>query len=133
VEIIVASQTVKFEYDRDKNILFAEDDFEIKTVEEADLFLGLYAKKFEEIGQKVWLVASIDGLTVTGKVSGYYGEKLKSLAEQWYQGMARWGTRPESRMTVRMASLKAKYEINIYDTREQAIAAIEAVKTGKKQ
>jgi hypothetical protein len=129
----MASQTVKFEYDRDKNILFAEDDFDIKTVEDAELFLGLYTKKFEEIGQKVWLVTSIDGLTIGGKVSSYYGQKVKKVAENWYLGMARWGTRPESRMTVRMSSLKAKYEVNIYDTREQAIAAIEAVKTGIKQ
>jgi hypothetical protein len=129
----MASQTVKFDYDKGRNILFAEDDFDIRTTEDADAFLALYMEKFKEIGQKVWLVTSIDGLTVSAKVSGYYGDKLKSLAEQWYLGMARWGTRPESRMTVRMSSLKAKYEVNIYDTREQAIAAIEAAISGKKQ
>jgi hypothetical protein len=127
----MALQTVNFEYDKDRNILFADDDFDIKTIDDAESFLGLYSKKLEEIGQKVWLVTSIDGLTVSGKVSGYYGDKLKSLAEQWYLGMARWGTRPESRMTVRMSSLKAKYEVNIHDTREQAVAAIEAIMSGK--
>jgi hypothetical protein len=121
----MASQTVRFEYDAARNILFVEDDYEIATESDVDAFLSLYDSELRRIGRKVWIVTSIDGLRVGAKVYDRYGQSLKALAERWYLGLARWGTDPISRMTVRSSSLLAKYEVNIHDTKEQAVAAIE--------
>jgi hypothetical protein len=124
----MASQTVNFKYDADRNILFADDDFEIASVTDAELFLQLYRQQLEAIGHKVWIVTSIDGLRVRADAYQQYGLMLKGLADRWYLGIARWGSDTTARMTVRTASRSAKYDINIHDTREQAVNAIELMR-----
>jgi len=124
----MASQTVTFEYDQEKNILFSIDDYEINTPEDADAFLGLYSLKIKEIGRKVRLVTCIDGLKINNKAQDYYGKQVKKLIEGTIICFARYGTDPMSRMNVRMSSHKANYDINIYDTRDQAIEAVGRMK-----
>jgi len=120
----VASQTVKFEYDETHNILFVEDDYVINSEDEVDAFLKLYADKFKEIGRKVRLVACIDGLRINSKVHEYYGLQVKKLLDGSILGFARYGRDPLARMTVRTSSRKVNFDINIYDTREQAVELI---------
>lgn len=122
------TQTVRFEYDPNRNILFADDDYEISTEQDVDAFLALYENRIKDIGRKIWIVTGIDGLEVHSEVADYYGMKLKELAGQWYLGIARWGINPVSRMSVRTASVKVKHEINIHDTKEQALDAVERMK-----
>ena len=123
----MAFQTVKFEYDSFRNILFVEDDYEINAKSEVDAFLSLYEEKLNEIGHKVFIVASIDGLKIGAKAYVYYGKRIKELYEKWILGLARWGTDQLSRMTVRAASMTAKYDISLYNTKESAVAAIETM------
>ena len=120
----MASQTVKFEYDETHNILFVEDDYVINSEDEVDAFLKLYADKFKEIGRKVRLVACIDGLRINSKVHEYYGLQVKKLLDGSILGFARYGRDPLARMTVRTSSRKVNFDINIYDTREQAVELI---------
>ncbi len=124
----MASQTVTFEYDESKNILFVEDDYVINSEDEVDAFLKLYADKFKVIGRKVRLVACIDGLKINHKVQDYYGEQVKKLLEGTIICFARYGRDPMSRMNVRTSSRKVNFDINIYDTKEQAIEAVERIK-----
>lgn len=124
----MASQTVRFEYDADGNTLFAQDDFEIISENDVEAFLALYRGQVDRIGHPVYVVTQIDGLKVGGKVFAHYGRALKAFADRWYLGIARWGTDPAARMTVRTASLSAKYDVNIFATREEAVAAVEAMK-----
>lgn len=123
----MASQTVTFEYDPARNILFTEDDYLISSEQDVDDFLSRYLEKLTEIGHRVYFISHIDGLEVHANVYEYYGKKIKALSEKWCIGLARWGTNPLSRMTVRAASIRAKYDINIHNTKEQAIAAIETM------
>jgi hypothetical protein len=122
---IVHSQSVKFEYDAARNILFADDDYQINTEQDADDFLSLYEKKMKDIGKKVYVVAHIDNINVAAPVYQYYGNKVKSFAEKWVLGLARWGTDSLSRLTIRASSIRAKYDINIFNSREEAVKAIE--------
>lgn len=121
----MASQTVTFEYDPTRNILYAEDVYEINTEADIDRFLDIYEKKLQEINKKVYLVAHIDGIKVGAHVYQYYGLKVKAFAEKWILGLARWGTEPLSRLTIRASSIRAKYDINIHNTKEEAMKAIE--------
>lgn len=123
----MASQTVKFEYDPARNILFTEDDYLISIEQDVDEFLSRYQEKLEEIGRRVYFISHIDGLEVKASLYDYYGKKIKALSEKWCLGLARWGTNPVSRMTVRAASIRAKYDINIHNTKESAVAAIETM------
>jgi len=124
----MVSQTVKFEYDQSKNTLFVEDDYVINSEDEVDAFLKLYADKFKEIGRKAYIIACIDGLRINSKVHEYYGRQVKKLLDGSILGFARYGRDPMARMTVRTSYRKVNYDINIYDTKDQAIEAVERIK-----
>jgi hypothetical protein len=124
----MATQTVTFEYDPEGNILFAEDDYEIANEADVDAFLGQYEARLKTIGAKPYLVVRIDGLLVGAKVDEYYGRRAKEVVERNILGFARYGTNAVSRMSVRTAALKSGFEINIYDSRERAVAAVEKMK-----
>lgn len=121
-----------FEYDPERNIVFTEDHWEIKTKEDVDAFFAEYKKFFEKLGKKVYMVSNINNLLVHAPIAEYYGETSRATVGQYLLGFARWGTNEWARMTVRTTSLKAKMTPNIYDTREEAIEVIEKMKESTK-
>ncbi|HEC78015.1 MAG TPA: hypothetical protein ENI34_02595 [candidate division WOR-3 bacterium] len=124
---------VKFEYDPKLNIVFTDDEGEIKTREDVDDFFEKYRKFFEKLGKKVYMVSHIDGLLVRAQIAEYYGERARANVGHYLLGFARWGTNDWARMTVRTTSMKAKMTANIYDTKEAAIAAIQKIKEKAEQ
>jgi hypothetical protein len=117
-----------FDYDRERNILFAEDHWDVKTNEDVDEFFDEYVQCFQKLGRKVYVVVNIDNLLVHGSVQVYYGESSLRTVNQYVIGLARWGVNDKARMTVRTTSLKVKLAPNIYKTREEAVKAIEDMK-----
>src|SRR5512136_969087 len=99
---------VKFEYDSERNIVFTEDHWEIKTREDVEAFFAEYLKYFESLGKKVYMISDIDDLRVHAEIVEYYGETARSTVGQYLLGFARYGTQDLARMTVRTSSLKAK-------------------------
>lgn len=127
------SGSVTFEYDADRNIVFTEDNWEIKTREDVDAFFAEYQKYFKNLGKKVYMISHIDKLLVRASIANYYGDTARSTVGDYLLGFARWGTDDWARMTVRTTSLKAKLTPNIYNTREEAIEAIEKMKETKEE
>ena len=124
----MAAQTVTFEYDPARNILFAADDYEITSETDVASFLGLYEAQLKKIGVKPYLVVQIDGLLVSARVDQYYGQRAKEVVERNILGFARYGSNAVSRMSVRTAALKAAFDVNIFATKEEAVSAIERMK-----
>lgn len=122
-----------FEYDAERNILFAEDIGDIGTREDVDDFFGAYLRFFEKLGKKVYLVANIDNLLVHAAIADYYGDTALKTAEEHVLGLARWGSNDRARMTVRTTSLKAGMTPNIYETRDEAIEAIRKMQQGSEE
>lgn len=123
---------VDFEYDETRNILFTEDQWEIRTKEDVDAFFEEYRKYFEKLNKKVHMVSHIDGLIVHADIAEYYGETARTTVYEYLLGYARWGANDWARMTVRTTSLKAKMVPHIYSTREEAAHAIEEIKKSTK-
>ncbi|MDO9026979.1 MAG: hypothetical protein Q7U87_03765 [bacterium] len=119
----MAKQTVKFEYDPERNLLFAEDDFEINTPEEADIFVDLYRKQFEKIGRPVHIVARVDGLYINDSVRAYYGGRSRPVSQRWCLTFARYGSTAIGRMNAKFMGKRAEFEAGVYQTREEAAAA----------
>lgn len=124
--------TVDFEYDETRNILFTEDQWELKTREDVNAFFEEYRKYFKKLNKKVYMVSHIDGLLVHADIAEYYGEMARTTVYEYLLGYARWGANDWARMTVRTTSLKAKMEPHIYSTREEAAHAIEEIKKSVK-
>lgn len=116
------------EYDSERNILFTEDHGELGSEEEVDAFLARYAKIFEDLGKKAYLVSNIDHLKVGAAVAEYYGRHASAVVDRYMLGFARWGTDNWARMTVRTSSRKADMPTRIFDTREEAVEEIERLK-----
>jgi hypothetical protein len=119
---------VSFEYDPELNIVFTDDNWDIKTENDVDDFFKEYKKYFDSLNKKVYMVSHIDNLLVHASVAEYYGETARSTVGKYLLGFARWGTNDWARMTVRTTSLKAKMATNIYASREEAIEIIKEIK-----
>jgi len=124
---------VILEYDPELNIVFTDDQWDVKTKEDVDEFFEEYRKFFEGLGKKVYMISHIDGLLVRTSIAEYYGEKAHTIVRHHLLGFARWGTNDWARMTVRTTSLKAKMTPNIYNTREEAIQAVKKMKEDKEK
>jgi hypothetical protein len=120
--------TVEFEYDQAANTFFVEPRGELRTREEVDRFFEHYVRFLGQLGHNVYMVANVDGLRVHSAVAEYYGDSARAKVMGKLLGYARYANDPQARMLIRTASLKGKLKPNIYDSREQAIEAIEALK-----
>lgn len=122
--------SVQFHYDAALEILFAEDNGDLRTREDVDIFISEYVSYFRKLGRSAYVVSNIDHLLVHDQIADYYGEQAGATIAQYILGFARWGTNSWSRMTLRTTSLKAGIPTNIYLTREEAVAAVEQMKSG---
>ncbi|MDD4857866.1 MAG: hypothetical protein PHD74_07150 [Candidatus Krumholzibacteria bacterium] len=120
--------SIAFEYNRSSKILFAEDNWNIKTKEDVDAFFAEYARRIASIPEKFWLVAHIDGLAIHADIAEYYGEAARKATCEQLLGLARWGKDSASRMAIRTTAMKAKMPGVIYSTREEAVSAIEKMR-----
>jgi hypothetical protein len=120
--------SVTFEYDEARNIVFVEDDWDVKTRQDVDEFFGFFYDYFGKHPRTVYMLAHIDKLLVHAEIADYYAEKARDITHNYLLGFARWGTDNWARMTVRTTSSKANMAPRIYATREEGIAAIEAEK-----
>jgi len=122
---------VIFEYDRAAKILFVEDQWDIRTKEDVDAFFAEYDSQVKKIGEKFWMVAHIDKLIIHADIAEYYGEVARKATSEQLLGLARWGEDSGARMTLRTTAMKAKMPHTIYTSREEAVRAIEEMKTGQ--
>ncbi len=120
---------VIFEYDPGLNIVFTDDNWDIKTQDDVDDFFREYKKYFDALNKKIYMVSRIDNLLVHASIAEYYGEMARATVGKYLLGFARWGTNDWARMTVRTTSLKAKMATNIYATREEAIEVIKEIQS----
>ncbi len=120
---------VTFTYDRASQILFAEDDWEIKTPQDADAFFAEYERFMRtNVREKFWMVAHIDNLIIHAEVAEYYGSRSRKVVSAMLLGLARWGHDSSARMAIRTTAMKSRMPSTIYSSREEAIQAIEEMK-----
>jgi hypothetical protein len=125
----MTANSVKLDYDQARNIVFTEDEYQIATEADVDDFIDRNQKFLEKIGHKVYIISKIDGLHIGPAVAEYYGQRVRAVFDGYLLGFARYGHDATARMMVRTSSHRAKLVSNIYDTKEQAIEAIEKMKT----
>lgn len=128
----MSTQTVKFEYDPERNILYADDDFQVRTPEDADSFFEHYRRELSRIGRKVHLVTKIDGLHIAPHIEEHYGEVARKVSGEWFINFARYGETALSRLGITDAAKKADFVTSVHRTREEAVAAVLASQGGMK-
>lgn len=123
--------TAKLTYDPVLNTVFTEEDWDVRTREDVDALFEEYARAFPKTGKKFYMVSNIDHLRIHHEIATYYGERARATTEQHLLGFARYGANDLARMTIRTSSAKARLQSNIYATREEAIAAVQAMEEAR--
>jgi len=118
------TQTVQFEYDAERNILHAVDDYEIMTPEDIESFVALYRQQLSKIGRKVHLVTKIDGLFIAAHLDELYGQAARAVAREWILNFARYGETAMARAGMLAAGQKADFVTSVHRTKEEAVAAV---------
>jgi hypothetical protein len=118
-----------FNYDRSAQILFVEDQWDVKTAEDVDAFFAEYERYIRTVKEKFWMVAHIDGLIIHAEVAEYYGERCRKATNSKLLGLARWGQDGSVRMALRTTAMKSGMPSTIYSSRAEAIQGIEQMKS----
>lgn len=119
---------IEFLYDEDKNIIFFTDIADLKTEEDVDEFIKIYNESLGKVTRRVYAVSNINELKIHPDIAEYYGEKIKPMIADYFQGHVRYATDYQARVMLRNAYLRARIPAHIYDTKEEALQAIEAMK-----
>lgn len=115
---------VKFRFDAQRNILFTEDNFEIKSEDDVKEFFRINEAECSKYPSKFYLVSNINGLRIHAKTIASYGRMGKEMQTRFILGSARFASDPFARMSIRTAYSKAGEMASIYDNEQQALAAL---------
>ena len=115
---------IKFTFDAGRNILFTEDNFELRTDEDVEEFFRINDEECRKHPGKFYLVSNIDNLKIHAAVIALYGKKGKVLVEKYLAGHARYATDPFARMSIRTAYSKAGVKCSIFEKKEEALRAL---------
>jgi hypothetical protein len=75
-------------------------------------------------GNKVFVVTGYDGFSINLRESDWFLERLKPAVEVMALAVLRYGGDPLQRTAARVRSMKLHSNSSIYDTREEALAAV---------
>jgi hypothetical protein len=125
---------VSLSYDIAENIVFISfpEPVELRTREEI-------AEHFERVtsfwrssagGRKAYFVVDFENVTINLAELEHYAEHSRRAQDICAIASVRYGHNPLQRTATRLAGMKIQRPSNIYDTREEALAAIRAMKRG---
>ena len=98
------------------------------------------AAHFEEVigfwtsraaGKRAYFVVDFDNITINVNELAYYAEQTRRAHELCAISSVRYGGNPLQRTVTRLAGLKIHRPSHIYETREQALAVVRALRVGE--
>lgn len=123
---------VELSYDRTENIVFMAFPSPVELSTRRDILAH-----FERViafwranagGRKAYFVVDFDNITIEPAELEYYAEQSKRAHDLCAIASVRYGGNHLQRTTARLAGIKNQRPSNIHETREQALAAVRAMK-----
>jgi hypothetical protein len=120
-------------YDRAENIVhmsFAAP-VELNTREEITAHFSrvLAFWRTHASGQRSYFIVDFDNLTINASELEFYAQESKRAHDVCAVASVRYGGNPLQRAVTRLAGMKMQRPSNIYETREEALAAVRALKS----
>jgi hypothetical protein len=115
---------IKFEFDENLNVLYTEDNFELKTEQDVEEFFRLNEAECLKHGGKFYLISNVDKLKIHAPVIGLYGVRGKALVDRYLLGHARYAVDPFARMAIRTAYSKAGVKCSIFEKKDEALESL---------
>ncbi|HEY4120470.1 MAG TPA: hypothetical protein VGM56_21545 [Byssovorax sp.] len=82
-------------------------------------------------GKRAYFVVDFDNVTINAAELDYYAEQTRRAHELCAISSVRYGGNPLQRTVTRLAGLKIHRPSHIYETREQALAVVRALRVGE--
>ena len=112
-------------YDSRENLFFVNlEAYSIRTVEDIEEVRSAVATILEPVGHRVYAVVNYDNFSISPELVGPYTDMVKGLVNRYYTGVTRYTTSAFLRMKIGAALEERKMAPHIYETREEAKAAL---------
>ena len=121
-------------YDADENILYVTfPKVHLETKEEIRAhFDQSYAYWRNNCGgKKVYYVVDYDGFSVNLRENEFYAQQMRPILEDCAITIVRYGGDALQRTGARLYNMKLHSPTQLYDSREEAVRVVRALKSGK--
>ena len=126
--------TAKLQYDGDANIIFISftEPTELNTQAEIAAHFKRVTSFWRQHahGHKSYFVVDINNITINMKELEFYAEKTDAAHEECAITSVRYGGNPLHRTLTRLAGMKIHRPSNLYETRDEALAVVRALRAG---
>lgn len=126
---------VELSYDATDNIVYMSfpNPVELNTREEivAHFDRVIAFCRSRTGGKKAYFVVDFDNIVINVGELEFYAEQTKRAHELCAIASFRYGGTPLQRTATRLAGMRIQRPSNIYETREEALAAVRAMKRGQ--
>jgi hypothetical protein len=128
----MSSAVVDLSYDLSENIVYMSFPHPVELNSRSDI-----TDHFDRViafwrghtaGRKAYFVVDFENITINVAELAYYAEQTKRAHDICAITSVRYGGNPLQRTATRLAGMKNQRPSNIYETREQALNAIRAMK-----
>jgi len=112
-------------YDPRENLFFVNfEGLAIRTREDIENARAAVVKVLEPVGHRVYAVVNYDNFSISPELVGAYSDMVKSIVDRYYTGVTRYTTSTFLRMKIGDALKERHMAPHIYETREEAEAAL---------
>lgn len=84
-------------------------------------------------GKKAYYVVGYDGFSISLRENEFYAEQMRPILEQCAITVVRYGGGPLQRTGARLYNMKLHAPSRLYESREEALAVVRALKAGEMQ
>ena len=125
-DLLTLTLPERLTYDVEENLFFVNfEGFAVKTHQEVEEIREAVEKIVAPLNQKVYTIVNYDNFTILPDVVDEYTDMVKYLVENFYSGVTRYTTSTFLRMKLGDAFKKRDVAPHIYESGEEARAALE--------
>lgn len=116
----------RFVLDKKEKILFINfDGLRIESREQVDEFAQIVFEAFKAQGRRIYGIVNYEGTEIATDIADYYGETIKELQDRYAITTVRYSSSGLTRSMLRYFGAAKDLESNIFNTRDEAINAIQ--------
>ena len=124
-DLFAVSLEKRLVYDPRENLFFVNlEAYAIRTAADIEAVRFAVARILEPVGHRVYAVVNYDNFSIVPELVGPYSDMVKGLVNRFYTGVTRYTTSTFLRMKIGEALTERKMAPHIYETREEAEAAL---------
>ncbi len=112
-------------YDPHENLFFVNfEGYAIRTPEDIENVKAAVANVLDTVSHRVYAVVNYDNFSILPELVGAYTDMVKAVVDRYYTGVTRYTTSTFLRMKIGDALKARKMAPHIYESREEAEAAL---------